>query len=143
MTGVLFSLIAGIFIAMQMAFNARVSEHVGLWETTTIVHAVGFLFSLVMLMLFSDGQIGKWTEINKLYLLGGIFGVIVIYSMTRSVLSIGTTLAVSVLLVSQLTSALMIDMFGLFGTQKIIVDWTKPAGIFIIIIGIVVFKIRG
>ena len=143
MVGVLFSLIAGIFIAMQMVFNARVGEHVGLWETTTIVHAVGFLFSIVMLAFFGDGHIGKWAEINKLYLLGGVLGVLVIYSMTRSVLSIGATLAVSVLMVSQLTAALMIDMFGLFGTHRIIIDWTKPVGIFIIIIGIIVFKIRG
>ncbi|MCD6436236.1 MAG: DMT family transporter [Clostridiales bacterium] len=143
MAGILFSLMAGIFVTMQMVFNARVSENVGLWETTTIVHAVGFLFSLAMLAFFGDGHIGKWGEINKLYLLGGTFGVIIIYSMAKSVLSIGATLAVSVLLVSQLTAALLIDVFGLFGTNKIVIDWTKPMGIIVILVGIIIFKIRG
>ena len=143
MIGILFSLIAGIFVAMQTVFNARVSEQVGLWETTTIVHTVGLIFSIVMLSLFGDGQIGKWTEINKLYLLGGAFGVIIIYSMTRGVLTIGTTLAVSILIVTQLTLAMVIDSLGLFGTPKIIIDWTKPLGIIIMVLGIIVFKIRG
>lgn len=143
MIGILFSLIAGIFVAMQTVFNARVSEQVGLWETTTIVHTVGLIFSIVMLSLFGDGHIGKWTEINKLYLLGGAFGVIIIYSMTRGVLTIGTTLAVSILIVTQLTLAMVIDSLGLFGTPKIIIDWTKPVGIIIMILGIVVFKLRG
>jgi transporter family-2 protein len=143
MTGILFSLIAGLFIAMQTVFNARVSQTVGLWETATIVHIVGFIFSIVMLITFGDGNIGKWTEINKLYLFGGVFGVIIIYSMTRGVVTIGTTLAVSIMIVAQLTFAMLIDSLGLFGTQKIVIDWTKPLGIIIMVLGIVIFKIRG
>ena len=124
-------------------FNARVGEQVGLWETTTIVHIVGLVFSITMLSLFGDGHISKWTEINKLYLFGGAFGVIIIYSMTRGVLSIGTTLAIAILIITQLSVAMIIDMLGLFGAQKLVVDWTKPVGIIIMIFGIIVFKIRG
>jgi transporter family-2 protein len=143
MIGIVFSVLAGIFVAMQTVFNARVSEHVGLWETTTIVHLGGFLFSVVMVMIFGEGQLGKWTEINKLYLMGGAFGVMVIYSITRGVVTIGTTLAISILIVSQLTFAMVIDMFGLFGTQKLIIDWTKPLGIVIMVVGIIVYKLKG
>lgn len=143
MNGIIFSLIAGVFVAIQTVFNARVGEQVGLWETTTIVHIVGLVFSIIMLSLFGDGHLSKWTEINKLYLFGGAFGVIIIYSMTRGVLSIGTTLAVAILIITQLSVALLIDMFGLFGAQKLIVDWTKPVGIIIMIFGIIIFKSRG
>lgn len=39
---VIYSLLAGIFITLQGVFNTRVSDKIGLWETTTIVHAFEF-----------------------------------------------------------------------------------------------------
>lgn len=143
MTGIIYALVAGVFVAMQTVFNARVSEQVGLWEATTIVHLVGLLFSLAMLAFLGEGQFGKWPEVNKLYLLGGAFGVIVVYGMMRGVLAIGTTLAVSILIVTQLTVAMLIDFFGWFGTPRVMIDWTKPMGIAVMVIGIIIYKLKG
>lgn len=143
MGGMLFPFLAGIFVALQIAFNARVNQHIGLWETAALVHGVGFMFALAMLSLFGNGSINQVWNIDKLYLFGGIFGVLVIFAVTKGVSEIGPTLAVAILLVTQLVVTLGIDYFGLFGIQKMEIDFTKPLGIAIMIIGIIVFKLRG
>lgn len=143
MTGILFALTAGIFVALQTVFNARVGEHLGLWETTVIVHLVGLAFALVMWRLLGEGDLTRWRTLNPLYLIGGAFGVIIVYSAARGVLTLGTAMAVSVLIVTQLTVALLIDIFGLFGTPRIALDWTKPLGLLVMILGIVIYKWKG
>lgn len=143
MLGILFSLIAGVFISLQGVFNTRVSEKVGLWETTTIVHASGLICAIFMMIVFGNGNIEKYTEVNKFYLLGGIFGVIIISSVMNGISILGPTLSVSIILVTQLVMATFIDAFGLFGNPQIQFDFTKPLGVIIMVIGIIVFKLRG
>lgn len=143
MAGVLFSLLAGIFISLQGVFNARVSDRIGLWETTVIVHGIGLIFALIAMFIFGNGGIKKITEVDKIYLLGGAFGVIIIFSVIKGISQLGVALSVSILLVTQLVIATMIDTFGLFGCPPIKFDFTKPAGVAVMIIGIIIFKLKG
>jgi bacterial/archaeal transporter family-2 protein len=142
MLGVLFSLIAGILISLQTIFNTRVSEKIGLWETNTIVHGLGFMVSLILLFILSDGSINKINEVNKVYLLGGVFGAVIVYSVMKGVALLGPAYAVSILLISQLIIAFIIDTFGLFGTDKVLFSPNKAIGIGVMIIGIVVYKLK-
>ncbi|OPL08881.1 MAG: hypothetical protein AVO33_08165 [delta proteobacterium ML8_F1] len=144
MVGIVFALIAGVFVAIQSVFNARVSEHVGLWGTTVIVHGIGLVFSLAMILLAGEFTgLGEWSQINRLYLLGGAFGMVIVYSATRSVILVGPTLAIAVLIVTQLAVAMLVDANGWFGVDRLSLHWSKPLGILIMIIGIVIFKWRG
>ncbi|EIJ82091.1 hypothetical protein PB1_04105 [Bacillus methanolicus PB1] len=142
MLGVLFSLIAGILISLQSIFNTRVSEKIGLWETNTIVHGLGFIVSLILLFILRDGSINKMNEVNKVYLLGGVFGAVIVYSVMKGVTLLGPAYSVSILLISQLIISLIIDIFGLFGTDKIIFSAYKAIGIAMMIIGIILFKLK-
>lgn len=143
MLGIIFSILAGIFISLQSIFNTRVSDKVGLFETTVIVHATGLIVAIAAMVLWGDGSLKRIGEVNKLYLLGGAFGVIIIYGVVRGISLLGATFAVSILLVTQLIVATMIDIYGLFDSPQIKFDFTKPLGILIMIAGIVVFKLRG
>lgn len=143
MIGIIFSFIAGLFISLQNVFNTRVSDKIGLWETTTIVHASGLICAIIMMLAFGNGSIEKYTEVNKLYLLGGILGVIIIFSVMKGISILGPTLSVSIILITQLVMATVIDTFGLFGNPQIKFDFTKPLGVIIMIIGIVIFKLKG
>ena len=79
MLGILYSLFAGIFISLQSVFNTRVSNKIGLWETTVVVHAIGFAFAFIIMLIWGNGNFKKLESVNKLYLLGGAFGVLIIY----------------------------------------------------------------
>jgi transporter family-2 protein len=143
MEGALFAILAGVFISLQSVFNTRVSDKIGLFETTTVVHTVGLVFALALMLLFGSGSFKKINEVNKLYLFGGAFGVIIIFAVIKGISLLGTAYAVSIMLVTQLIVSTLIDTFGWFGTVRIKMDFTKPLGILIMIIGIIIFKIKG
>ena len=143
MLGVLFSVIAGLLMSLQGVFNTRTSEKIGLWETNTIVQASGFLLTLIILLIWGTGNLKNIKEVNKLYLLGGVFGAGIIYTVMEGISRIGTTYAISSILVAQLASAGIIDSFGLFGTKQVSFGISKILGIIIMIIGIVLFKWKG
>ncbi len=141
MAGIIYSILAGLFIALQNVFNTRVSEHIGLWATTTVVFTVGLLTSTTIFLLTRDGDFSKLKDVDKIYFLGGVFGVLIIYTIMRGITILGPTYTISILMVSQLLFALMIDSFGLFGQERITLTYTKPLGIVIMIIGIIIFQL--
>ena len=142
MNGIIFSLIAGILISLQSIFNARLSDKLGLWQTNTIVHGIGFLVSFIFFMIIKDGSLSKWNEVNKFYLLGGVFGAVIVYSVMQGITKLGPAYAIILMLVSQLIIALIIDTLGLFGTEKIALSANKAIGIVVMVVGIVVFKLK-
>ncbi|PLR92560.1 DMT family transporter [Bacillus sp. T33-2] len=142
MQGVLFSLLAGILISLQSIFNTRVSEKLGLWQTNTLVHGIGFMASFILFLIIRDGSISRISEVNKVYLLGGVFGAVIVYSVMRGIAGLGPAYSVSIMLVSQLIMALVIDSLGLFGTEKIMFTANKAVGIAVMIIGILIFKLK-
>lgn len=143
MFGVVFSIIAGIFMSIQGVFNTRLSNKIGLWETTTVVHATGLIFSVILLIFFGSPDFRKLKDVNKLYLLGGVLGVIIVFSVMKGISIIGATYTTALLLISQLLIATLIDHFGLFGSNQVKLDLTKVAGLAMMIGGIIVFKLKG
>lgn len=143
MKGILFAIAGGLFISLQQVFNTRLGERIGFWEANTIVHGTGFIFTLLILLTAGKGSLSKLGEVNKLYMLGGVLGVIIVFSVMNAISANGATFTVAVLLITQFVAAIIIDAFGLFDSPAIKLDITKLAGIVIMIAGIIVFKLKG
>lgn len=143
MWGIIFCIIAGISMSIQGVFNTRLSEKIGLWETNVFVQGTALLITLIILFFLGNGSFKNIKGTNKLYLLGGIFAVIITYTVMRGISMLNTTYAISTILVAQLTAAGIIDALGLFGSKQIHFDITKYIGVSIMILGIVIFKWKG
>lgn len=143
MLGIIFSIVAGIFMSLQGVFNTRLSAKIGLWETNFIVQATGLLLTTVALLIAGSGSFKNARTTNKIYYLGGFLGVIIIYSVMKGIQSLGPTYSIAVILIAQLAAAGVIDAFGLFGSASIKFSITKIVGILIMIIGIIIFKWKG
>ncbi|HOR86956.1 MAG TPA: DMT family transporter [Bacillota bacterium] len=143
MKGILLSIAAGLFIGLQGVFNARVGEKIGFWEANTFVHATGLAFTLIMLLITGNGGFSKLGEVKKLYMLGGVLGVLIIFSVMKAIIALGSTFTIAILLVAQLITATIIDSFGLFGSQVVKFGVSKFIGIAIMIAGIIIFNIKG
>lgn len=141
--GISYAILAGIIVSIQNVFSARVSDKLGMWETTFVVHLIGLIFALIMVTCFGNGNLRNISEVNKIYLIGGIIGVLIIYTVASSVTALGASFAISLMVISQLLFAAVIDALGLFGTEKIPFDLTKLLGIVIMVIGVVIFKSKG
>lgn len=140
MWGVIFSIIAGVSMSLQGAFNTRLGEKIGLWETNMLVQGIGFICTLAAVFFLGDGNFRNLKQANKLYLLGGVLGVLIIYTVMKGMSALGTTCAVSVILVAQLGAAAIIDAFGWFGCKQECFGLTKYIGVAVMVAGILIFK---
>lgn len=130
-------------MSLQGVFNTRTSEKIGLWETNVFVQGTGFILTLIILFMTGNNNFKAIKEVNKLYLLGGILGAIIIFSVMQGISKLGPTYSISTILVAQLLAAGLIDSFGIFGAQQIKFTLSKFIGIGIMIVGIVIFKWKG
>ena len=141
MQGILFAILAGILISLQTVFNTRVSEKVGSWATTTLVLGLGFLASLPFFILLDDTSLLSVGNVNKLYLFSGVLGVVLVFTIMKGISILGPAYSISIVLVSQIFLAILIDTFGWFGFEKIPLTSSKLIGIALMVLGIFVFKL--
>lgn len=127
-------------MSLQGVFNTRLGEKIGTWETNTLVQLTGLIITLIVTVFVGKGDFKALSGANKIYLLGGALGVVIIFTVMMSIGSLGTTCAIGIILVSQLVTAAIIDYFGLFGSEKINFTLKEFIGVAIMIIGIIVFK---
>lgn len=143
MLGILLALAAGMFAAVQTSINTQVNQRVGLWEATALVHFVGLVFGIVMMFIFSRNiSFRPLLDINKFYLMGGVFGVLIVSSAITSFTLLGAAYATILILLAQIVASAIIDNYGLFGMQTIPMDFQKVLGAVVILIGIVIFNFR-
>lgn len=142
MFAIIFAIVSGIAMTLQGVFNTNLEKKLGTWETNLFAQGTAFLITLLIVFFFGKGNIKEIKNVNKLYLLTGVLGVIIIFTVIKSIGSMGATIGIGVILVAQLISACLIDYFGLFGSEKIPFSLNEFLGAAFMIIGIVIFKLN-
>lgn len=137
--GIICSAVAGAFISVQAAVNAKMNTHLGAWATTVLVFIVGLVGSLIPLLFFG-GNVSGLSNISPLYWCGGLLGVGVVFCVMRSIQLLGPTLSVSLILVSQLVWALLVDLTGAFGMPQLQLSTGQIVGLIILLAGVALFK---
>ncbi len=140
MSGVIFSIIAGAAMSIQGVMNTRLSDKIGLYESNAFVQGTAFILSLIAMWILGKGNIRAIGEVNKLYLLGGVLGLVITITVMLGMGKLSPTIAVSVILISQLFVAALIDAFGLMDSEKIAFTWNKYVGMALMIGGVLLFK---
>ncbi|MFW5787485.1 MAG: DMT family transporter [Halanaerobiales bacterium] len=140
--GMIYSVVAGVMIVFQSVFNARLSERIGLWHSNAFVHGSGMLLALVILLLVKRSiDFSKLGEIPPYYLLGGVFGVIIIFSVMQGVTGLGASYAITIIVVTQILVSYFINNFGIFGEQVIKASPDKIFGLVLMIIGLIIYQL--
>ena len=140
--GYIFSIIAGAAMSIQGVMNTRLSEKIGLYESNTFVQGTAFLLSAAVMYFIGSGDWGGIKSVNKFYLLGGVLGIVITVTVMLGVKALSPTLAISIILISQLTVAALIDAFGIMDTEKVAFGWNKFVGTALMIGGMVLFKLK-
>ena len=138
--GFIFSAIAGAAMSIQGVMNTRLSDKIGLYESNVFVQGTAFLFSLIAVWFLGKGNFKEIGQVNKLYLLGGLIGLVITITVMLGVGKLGPTVAISTILISQLLVAAIIDAFGLMGSEKVAFTWTKYLGLALMLGGVILFK---
>lgn len=133
----LLALVAGITMALQGSLNAALSKVIGLLEATFVVHLVGTITIALVLLLFMLGKNGLWQTGQAPWytLLGGVLSVLIIYTVAASISKLGVATATTAIIVGQVSTAVIIDHFGMFGLRSVPCTWWKLAGIVLLAAG--------
>ena len=142
MLGVIFSIIAGAAMSFQGVMNTRLGEKAGLLEANTFVQGTAFILSLAAILFFGNGSFKSIFEADKVYLAGGVLGLVITITVMLGIKHLSPTVAISVILIAQLLVAAGIDAFGLLGSEKVAFGLYKYIGTALMIAGVLVFKLK-
>lgn len=140
MRGILFAFLGGAFITLQGVANTRISQDIGTWQAATITQLTGFIMALLILFFVRDRKWKSFKQVKPLYLAGGTFAAIVIFSNVTAIQKIGVTLSVSAILIAQLVLTYIIDSNGWFGTVKQKISLPQFIGIGMMVAGVIILR---
>ena len=129
-------------MSIQGVMNTRLQDGVGLWEANAFVQGTAFALSLIVMWIFGTGSLRALGEVSKGYWLGGVFGLIITVTVMLSIKGLKPAAAISVILISQLITAVLIEAMGWMGQEKLPMGWKQFAGVGLMLGGVVLFKLR-
>ena len=135
--GIVLSIIAGMAMSVQGVMNTRLGEGIGNMEANAFVQGTAFALAMIALLFWRQGSFSALGSVSRLYWLGGALGLVITLTVMLGIKSLGTTVAISIILMSQL-----IDAFGLMGSEKIAFGWNKFVGLAVMCGGMLLFKLR-
>lgn len=141
MKGSIFAFLGGVLITLQGVANSRISQDIGTWQTATITQFTGFIAALIILLFVRDKQWSGFKKVKPLYLIGGSFAAIIIFSNVTAIQQIGVTLSISAMLIAQLSLAFIVDSQGWFGVAKQKMRLPQFIGIGMMIAGVVILRL--
>lgn len=141
MIGIIFALLAGLLMSVQGVFNTRVMDSSNMWATNSWVHLTAFIACIFAWFITGrEDLLSVFNVDNKLYLLGGVIGAFITFTVIRGISDLGPAYATMLILLAQLVTSCLIEAIGLFGTEKISLEWSKLIGVVLMIAGIIVIK---
>ncbi|GGG09361.1 DMT family transporter [Paenibacillus aceti] len=141
---ILLTVIAGVFFPLQSGFNAELRRNVGSPYLSggisnligaAIMIFIGFLFRKQIPMLVPHTSAGNWWMWG-----GGVLSAVIVTTMIVAPVRIGYATFISILLSGQIIMAMIIDHFGLFGSDVTPISLRHILGALLLIAGIVLIK---
>ena len=141
MWGLIVALVSGALMSLQGVFNTEVTKHSSIWAAAGWVQLTAFLTCVLLYMTTGGGEIMGMFSIDRKYmLLGGVMGAFITWTVIKSMDGLGPARATLLIVVTQILVSYLIEVFGLFGVEKVGFEWKKLIGAAVAIAGIVIFK---
>jgi|SRR5690348_5226694 bacterial/archaeal transporter family-2 protein len=135
----LFALVTGAGVALQSVINARLRALLdGPFWAAAGQFTVG-LFFLIAVALLTRQPAPVTTGIPRApwwIWAGGLFGALFILTNIILTPKLGATLTLSMMIVGQLSAALIVDHYGLFGGTIVRLSAARVAGVVLLLLGV-------
>lgn len=144
MWGILIALLSGLLMSVQGVFNTAVTKQSGIWLSAAFVQLTAFVVCMVAWIFTGKEKIATLWEVTPKYLLlGGVIGAFITITVIKAMEGLGPAKSVMLIVIMQIISAYLIELFGLFGVEKAQFSWGKVIGGLIGIAGVVIFCLSG
>lgn len=122
---------AGLAGSVQVALMSRLGERIGVLGALAFSTALTAAIAVVILVV-ARGSVAAFAHaVHQPWwmLLGGVMGLIIVFTVTYAGPRIGVAATVGILIAGQLAMGAAIDRWGLFGSERIALHWPRLLGI--------------
>ena len=133
---ILIGLAGGVAVGLQSPLASMLSQRLGLFESVFIVHIGGAILALVPLLIYGGGKLAQWRSVPWYALCAGIFGLIVIASISYMIPRIGIAAAITTIVAGQLLVGTILDHYELLGSAGRSMDMTRFVGLAVVLAGV-------
>ncbi|MGH3008029.1 MAG: DMT family transporter [Gaiellaceae bacterium] len=128
---------AGLAGSVQVALMSRLGERVGVLEALGFSAALTGVLAVVILLVARQSLAGFSRAVHQPWwmLLGGVAGLLIVFTVTFAGPRIGVAATVGILIAGQLVMGAAIDRWGLFGSERIALHWPRLLGIALLAVG--------
>ena len=133
MLGMAFKLLVafsgGIAAALQATLASLMGQRVGLMASVLIIHIGGTLLAAILLLGQGGGNIAQWRTVPWYALGAGTLGVGILSAINYAIPRLGVGTTITLFVAAQLTVGVLVDHFGLFGTDVRPFDIARTVGV--------------
>jgi transporter family-2 protein len=133
---ILIGLAGGIAVGLQSPLASMMTQKLGLFESAFIVHIGGAVIALIPLLVFGGGRLSQWRSVPWYALGAGIFGLVVIASISYMIPRVGVAAAITTIVAGQLLVASVLDHFGMLGATVRAFDASRVIGMSVLLAGV-------
>jgi bacterial/archaeal transporter family-2 protein len=131
------AVVAGVFVAVMIRLNATLGEHIGVLESSFVVHLVGTGFAAGLVLWRHNALLGPKARGAPAYTyFGGVLGVAIVMLANIVVPVLGVALTLSLSVAANLTFSTLSDHFGWFGLPQFRVSAQRLIGLALVLAGV-------
>jgi transporter family-2 protein len=128
---------AGLAGAVQAAVMGELGERVGIVPALAFAVLVSLACALTALLVWERSFSGVRAALHEPVWLwiGGVMSVFIVVAITVGPPRIGVTATIAIVIAGNLLSAAVIDRFGLFGVERVGLNWPRVIGFVLLVLG--------
>ena len=135
------AVLSGAVMSIQGVWNTGLTKQTSLWLANAFVQFSAFVVCLLIWLFADRTNVARLAQVSPKYLLaGGVMGVFITYSVIVSMNKLGPAKAVLLIVIAQIAVAYLLELFGLFGTEKADFQMRKLIGMAVAVLGLIIFK---
>jgi bacterial/archaeal transporter family-2 protein len=129
--------VAGVLVGIQAPVNSRLGRTIGSVQAATFSFVVGTIALALVASLFYGGlgSFGQAGKVPAWAWIGGLLGATYVTVAILTVRTLGVSGLTALVICGQLTAAVLIDRFGLFGIARQPIGATRIAGLVLLVVG--------
>ena len=138
------AVVIGFSIAFQPVTNAMATRQIGLASLMVVSNGLVLLGSIAYAVLVRERlNFGVIATLRPDLLLGGaLYGLIILFGGIYAFPRLGVTLALMIIVLSQLVFGLVIDHYGLYGVPRQPLSWVRLFGVGLVVMGLVLVRFQ-
>ena len=135
------AVLSGAVMSIQGVWNTGLTKQTSLWLANAFVQFSAFVVCILIWLFADRTNVARLAQVSPKYLLaGGVMGVFITYSVIVSMNKLGPAKAVLLIVIAQIAVAYLLELFGLFGTEKADFQVRKLIGMAVAVLGLIIFK---